>query len=70
MLEDATWARLAMAMSALKGFEEDNNMLKKSSVSRQNLSHRFVKAAAEINEGKATAADFDVDLPTGTMTFP
>ena len=26
---------------------------------------RFVKAAAEINEGKATAADFDVDLPTG-----
>ena len=40
-----------------------------ASVSRQNLSHRFVKAAAEINEGKATAADFDVDLPTGTMTF-
>ena len=35
----------------------------------ENLSHRFVKAAAEINEGKATAADFDVDLPTGTMTF-
>ena len=68
MLEDATWARLAMAMSALKGFEEDNNMLKKSSVSRQNLSRRFVKAAAEINEGKATAADFDVDLPTGTLT--
>ena len=32
MLEDATWARLAMAMSALKGFEEDNNMLKKSTL--------------------------------------
>jgi len=29
---------------------------------------RFVKAAAEINEGKATAADFDVDLPTGRVT--
>ena len=28
---------------------------------------RFVKAAAEINEGKATAADFDVDLPTGQI---
>ena len=28
-----------------------------------------MKAAAEINEGKATAADFDVDLPTGIMTF-
>ena len=26
---------------------------------------RFVKAAAEINDGKATAADFDIDLPTG-----
>ena len=24
-----------------------------------------MKAAAEINEGKSTAADFDVDLPTG-----
>ena len=36
---------------------------------RLDLSHRFVKAAAEINEGKATAADFDVDLPTGIMTF-
>ena len=29
------------------------------------LSDRFVKAASEINEGKSTAADFDVDLPTG-----
>ena len=26
-----------------------------------------MKAAAEINEGKATAADFDVDLPTGQI---
>jgi len=29
---------------------------------------RFVKAAAEINQGKATASDFDVDLPTGRVT--
>ena len=38
MLEDATWARLAMAMSALKGFEEDNNMLKKSTLSLNTVS--------------------------------
>ena len=38
MLEDATWARLAMAMSALKGFEEDNNMLKKSTLSLSTIS--------------------------------
>ena len=29
---------------------------------------RFVKAAAEINEGRATAAEFDADLPTGRVT--
>ena len=29
---------------------------------------RFVRAAAEINSGKAIAADFDDDLPTGRVT--
>ena len=29
---------------------------------------RFVRAAAEINSGAATAADFDADLPTGRVT--
>jgi len=29
---------------------------------------RFVRAAREINEGTASAADFDLDLPTGRVT--
>ena len=29
---------------------------------------RFVRAAADINAGKATAVDFDDDLPTGRVT--
>ena len=29
---------------------------------------RFVRAAAEINDGKASSADFDDDLPTGRVT--
>ena len=29
---------------------------------------RFVRAAKEINEGKASAKDFDDDLPTGRVT--
>ena len=29
---------------------------------------RFVRAAKDINEGKASAKDFDDDLPTGRVT--
>ena len=50
MLEDATWARLAMAMSALKGFEEDNNMLKKSTLSLSTISFQ-TKPVPQVCEG-------------------
>ena len=105
MPEDATWARLAMAMSASKGLffkmmaNDDFNSTMYDTAGNHSLVHslvllcftsdfdiaehnnctidlmfngnamhlsdRFVKAASEINEGKSTAADFDVDLPTG-----
>ena len=50
MPEDATWARLAMAMSALKGFEEDNNMLKKSTLSLNTISFQ-TKPVPQVCEG-------------------
>ena len=62
----ATAARPATDTSASRGDQAQD--LYQTNHYKCSNDGRFVRAAREINEGTASAADFDLDLPTGRVT--